>query len=85
MNISLDETLKSAFGLFKVPFEPVSNIFYIPNKANAKYIIEFDYMTLPPLTVVSENNKTIFRGNPTAAFINVSYRWKKFHKGESDE
>jgi hypothetical protein len=85
MNISLDETLKSAFGLFKVPFEPVSNIFYIPNKANAKYIIEFDYMTSPPLTVVSENNKIIFRGNPTAVFIRVSYLWKKFHKGESDE
>ena len=85
MNINLDETLKSAFGLFKVPFEPVSNIFYIPNKANAKYIIEFDYMTMPPLTVVSENNKTIFRGNPTAAFIRVSYLWKKSHKGESDE
>ena len=48
MNINLDETLKSAFKLFKVPFEPVSNIFYIPNKANAKYIIEFDYMTMPP-------------------------------------
>jgi len=85
MNISLDETLKSAFGLFKVPFEPVSNIFYIPNKANAKYIIEFDYMTSPPLTVVSENNKIIFRGNPTAVFIRVSYLWKKFHKGEFDE
>jgi hypothetical protein len=85
MKINLDETLKSAFGLFKVPFEPVSNIFYIPNKANAKYIIEFDYMTSPPLTVVSENNKIIFRGNPTAVFIRVSYLWKKFHKGESDE
>jgi hypothetical protein len=42
-------------------------------------------MTSPPLTVVSENNKIIFRGNPTAVFIRVSYLWKKFHKGESDE
>lgn len=81
----LEPKLKSVFETFKTPFEYDMGTFYIPAKLDVKFWINVEFDYYPPKCTLYRGKEKLYTGNPTGAFMAVSYLYKKERKEENDD